>query len=252
MNIKARFMVVTVAIVLLPLYSAFSAQVGQGAQQDVSLEGRIAQLQQEIEQKPRDPDLHFELSKLYEEDVEKYYDEAFSEFKVAVKRGLKGKTVIWNPLGTEMTNLGVLQVKRGEYDKAIKNFERAVVFNPNYAYLYSNFAVAYRGKGNYDKAIEYIKKAIDLDPLESSFYESAGQVHLENKDFKLSLLNLNRCLYLDPKNKGIYMSIGRAYKGLGEYSNAIDALDQLPRDLRRNDTIKALRKECVGLLRQSR
>ncbi len=251
MNMPVRMMLVTAAVVILPLYSAFSAQVGQEVQQGISLEGRIAQLQQRVRADPRDPDLHFELSKLYEENIERYYDDALSEFKVAVDKGLKGKTVIWNKLGTEMTNLGVLQVKRGEYDKAIKNFERATVFNPNHYLLYSNFAVAYRGKGNYDKAIEYIKKAIDLNPSKSSFYESAGQVYLENKDFKLSLLNLNRCLYLDPKNKKVYMSIGRAYKGLGEYNNAIDALDQLPRDLRRNETIKALRKECVGLLKQS-
>ncbi len=224
------------------------------AQQNLSLEARISQLQQEVQADPRNPDLHFELSKLYEEDVEKYYDESLSEFKVAVKRGLKGKTVIWNGLGTEVNNVGMAQLRGEKYDEAIKNFERAAVFNPNYAYLYSNFAMAYRGKKDFDEAIKYMKKAIDLDPSEPDFYGSIGMIYLVNKDFRLSILNLNRVMYLDDssENKKAFFNIAQAYRGLGEYSNAIEALDQLPRDLRKNEMVKSLRNECRSLLKQIR
>ncbi len=220
------------------------------AQEDNSLEGRIAQLQRRIEERPKDPNLHFELSKLYEEDVERYYDEALSEFEDAADRGLKGETVLWNPLGTEITKLGGISLKRGEYDKAIKNFERARVFNNNHSLLYNNIAMAYKGKKDYDETIKYMKKAIDLNPLDADFYISIGMTYLENKDFRLSILNLNRSMYLDDssKNKDLLFNVAQAYKGLGEYSNAIEALDQLPRKLRKHDTVKAFRKECVRLL----
>ncbi len=123
MNTRLRFMVVTAAMVLLPLYSTFSYQVVQEVRQDISLEGRIAELQQKIEQKPRNPDLHFELSKLYEEDVERYYDEALDEFEIAVDKGLKGRTIIWNDLGTRAVNKGVAFLKEEEYDEAIKDYK---------------------------------------------------------------------------------------------------------------------------------
>ena len=220
------------------------------AQQDVSLEGRIAQLQQEIAQNPRDANLHFDLSKLYEEDVERYYDESLSEFKVAVDRGLKGKTVIWNTLGDVNAHTGAIALQSGNYDKAIRNFEAAAKFNQNHHVMYGNIAIAYRQKKEFDKSIEYGRKAIDLDPKRAKSYESIGMIYLENKDFRLSVLNLNRAMYLDgsPENKDLLFNVAQAYKGLGEYNNAIEALDQLPRDLRRNDTVKSLRKECVGLL----
>ncbi len=218
------------------------------AQQDVSLEGRIAQLQQEVQADPKNPDLHFELSKLYEEDVEKYYDQSLSEFKVAVDNGLKGKTVMWNGLGDVNAHNGAIALQAGNYDKAIRNFEAAAKFNPNHPVMYGNIGVAYSRKGNQNKAIEYEKKAIDLDPSNSVFHETIGAMYLENRDFKMGLLNLNKTLYLTPENKRIYKGIAKAYHGLGEYSNAIEVLDQLPRDLRKHDDVKALRKECVGLL----
>ncbi len=250
MNTTVRMMLATATAVILPLLPSGSTQGGQGAQQEISLESRISQLQQEIAQKPRDANLHFELSKLYEEDIERYYDEALSEFKVAVDRGLKGKTVIWNNLGDANAHIGLVALEAGNYDKAIKNFEAAAKFNPNHYSMHTNMAVAYRHKGELNKAIECSKKAIDLNPLISSLYGSTGMLYLENKDFRLSILNLNRDMYLNDssENKVTLFNIAQAYYGLKEYSNAIEALDLLPRDLRRNDKVKVFRQECVGLL----
>ncbi len=220
------------------------------AQQNLSLEGRIAQLQQRIEESPRDANLHFELNKLYEEDIEKYYDEALSSFEKAVDNGLKGKTTIWNNLGDVNAHTGLVALQAGNYDKAIRNFEAAKKFNPNHYVMYSNIGAAYKQKKELDEAIKYIKKSIDLNPKRAKSYESIGMIYLENEDFRLSILNLNRAMYLDDssENKKAFFNIAQAYKGLGEYSNAVDALDQLPRKLRKNDTVKAFRKECVGLL----
>ena len=242
-------MFATAAAVILPLlHSALSAQVGQGAQQGNSLEGRIAQLQQRIEERPKDANLHFELSKLYEEDIETYYDEALSEFKVAVDNGLKGRTVIWNDLGDVNVDVGLIALEAGNYDKAIRNFEKAARFNPNHYSMYGNIAVVYWNKKELDKAIEYWKISIDLNPSEADSYESIGVMYLENQEFRLGLLNSNRYLLLNPENEEINWSISEAHYGLKQYNKAIEAIDELPRDLRKHDAAKALRKKCVGLL----
>jgi len=252
MNIRLRFMVVAAAIVILPLCPAFSAQVGQGAQQDISLEGRISQLQLKVQADLKNPDLHFELSKLYEEYGQ--YDDALFEFRLAVDNGLKGKIVIWNNLGDVNAHTGLVALQAGNYDKAIRNFGAAAKFNPNHYSMYTNIAVSYRHKKEMDKAIEYGKRAIDLNPSRASLYASIGMLYLENKDFRLSILNLNKDMYLDDssENKKGFFNVAQAYHGLGEYSNAIEALDQLPRDLRKNEMVRTLRDECRTLLKQSR
>ncbi len=244
-------MVVTAAIVLLPLCLTFSAQVGHGAKQDISLERRIAQLQQRIAERPRDPDLHFELSKLYEEDVERYYDESLSEFGLAFKNRNKGETVQWNELSKLASNAGTILAETGQYDDALKRFKSAVDLDPDCPYPYSSIGAIYSIKGEMEQAIKYSNKSIDLYHYEKMFHLNVGAIYVNKGDYELALLSFRKIEIIDPKYKGHYFDVARAYHGLGQYDKAIDALDRGPREWRKNDTVKEFRKECVKLLRQS-
>ncbi len=249
MNIRLRFMFPTAAMVLLPLYSTFSYQVVQEVRQDISLEGRIAQLQQSIEEKPRDPDLHFELSKLYEEDVERYYDKALSEFGLAVDNGLKGlpKLFRWNEPAKKLNDSGAVLFGTGQYDEAIKLYESALKLNPKNPHIYGNLGMAYYQKGDYDKAVEYERKAVDLDRLSVRFIQTLGLMQLQQYDLKGALLNLNKISYIDSKYKGNYYGIGQAHQGLGEYDKAIDAYKTYLTVDKGNKEVKALIKDCKKL-----
>ena len=242
-------MVVTTAIVLLPLYSAFSAQAVQEVRQDISLEGRISQLQQEVRADPRNPDLHFELSKLYEEDVERYYDESLSEFCLAVDRGLKEKGYnILNRSVTRKNNKGVSLFERGKYDEAIEMFESALEEDLNNPYTYANLCSAYGSKGEFEKAIEYIRKAVDLDPTNVALHMTMGVTCIKKGDLELALLNYNKIEHIDPKYNRQYFGVATAYRGLGQYENAIGALDRLSESAKEIPQIIELRQECVRLL----
>ena len=45
-------------------------------------------------------------------------------------------------------------VKRGQYDNAIEDFNKAIALDPNYVSAYINRGAAYGKKGQYDNAIE--------------------------------------------------------------------------------------------------
>ncbi len=248
MNSTVRFMVVAAAIVLLPLYPAFNYQAMQGAQQDVSLESRISQLQQEVQADSRNPDLHFELSKLYEEDVGRYYDEALSEFGLAVDHGLKGlpKLFRWNTKAKKLSDSGAELYRKEQYDGALELFESALELDPKNPYIAGNIGMAYLMKGDYDKAIEYERKAIDSDPLSIHFHRTLGFMQLEQGNFRGALLNLNKIEHIDSKYKGMYFGIGQAHQGLGEYDKAIDAYKTYLKD-HKSDEAKRLIKECKRL-----
>ncbi len=237
------------AAILLLLHSALSAQVGQGAQQGISLETRIAQLQQEVRADPRNPDLHFELSKLYEEDVEKYYDEALSEFGLAVDNGLKRKD--WernNSKVMKLHNKGVSLFEKGKYDKAIEVFESALERDTNNPLSYNNLGSLYLVKGDLEKAREYMLQAVNLYPTNVDFHMTMGEIYIRKGDFKLALLNYNKIGQIKPKYDQQYFGIAKAYRGLGQYSDALGALDKLPKSLREHPKVEAFRQECVGLL----
>ena len=87
---------------------------------------------------------------------------------------------------------GVSYNNKGEYDKAIKEFTKALEINPKDATIYNVRGVAYYDKGQYDQAISDYNKAIEINPKYTDAYINRGItyfVKLENKakgcaDFK--------------------------------------------------------------------
>ncbi|MBD3425716.1 MAG: tetratricopeptide repeat protein [Candidatus Omnitrophica bacterium] len=63
-----------------------------------------------------------------------------------------------------LNRTGVEQGKRGEFDKAISSFKKAIELDPNYPETYNNLGFAYYKKGEYYLAEEYFKKALEVDP----------------------------------------------------------------------------------------
>ena len=72
-------------------------------------------------------------------------------------------------------NRGLAWDNKGEYDKAIADYNQALTINPNYAYAYVNRGDAWNEKGEYDKAIADYNEAIRLDPNFASAYCNRGK-----------------------------------------------------------------------------
>src|SRR3989339_497625 len=53
--------------------------------------------------------------------------------------------------------------KKSEYDKAIKDFEKAIKFNPDDASAYYNRGLTFQKKRETDAAIADFNKAVELD-----------------------------------------------------------------------------------------
>ena len=60
--------------------------------------------------------------------------------------------------------------EKGEIDRAIGAFTKAIELNPNYAVAYNNRGLAYRKKGDYDRAIVDYTIAKELNPHDKDVY----------------------------------------------------------------------------------
>ena len=57
---------------------------------------------------------------------------------------------------------GLIYYNRKQFDEAIGDVDRAILFDPEYLEAYNNRGLAYRGKGNNDKAISDFSEALKL------------------------------------------------------------------------------------------
>ena len=61
-------------------------------------------------------------------------------------------------------NRGRAWSDKGEFDRAIRDFDNATRLDPNYPDALNSRALAYAGKGDFNRAIQDLDEAIRLDP----------------------------------------------------------------------------------------
>ena len=77
---------------------------------------------------------------------------------------------------------GVEHEEKGQYDRAITDFTKALELNPRLAKVYYK-GNAYLKKGQYDKAITDFNKALELDPQYARSYLGRAIVYTMRKDY---------------------------------------------------------------------
>ena len=86
-----------------------------------------------------------------------------------------------------LLNQGAAFAEKGQYDRAIAYFNKAIEINPKLAEAYYNRGLVYKEKGQYDKAISDFTKAIEINPRHADAYYSRGVVYYYKKDYEKAL-----------------------------------------------------------------
>ena len=109
---------------------------------------------------------------------------------------------------------------KGEYDRAIEDFGKAIALNPKYAKAYINRGNAYYHKGEYDRATKDYDKAIALDPKYALAYYNRGTAYSHKGEYDRAIKNYDKAIALNPKYAKAYYSRGVAYEKLGNKQKA--------------------------------
>ena len=72
---------------------------------------------------------------------------------------------------------------KGEYDKAIEDFDQAIALQPDLAEACYNRGIAYYYKGEYDRAIEDYDQAIELQPDLAEAYSNRGNAYADKGEY---------------------------------------------------------------------
>ena len=99
--------------------------------------------------------------------------------------------------------------------------------NPKYAEAYYNRGNAYGKKGDFDAAIQNLNKAIELDPELAEVYSNRGNTYILNVlkgDFDAAIQDLGAAIALNPKYAEAYYNRGLLRLHLREWQKAKDDL----------------------------
>lgn len=104
----------------------------------------------------------------------------------------------------QFSNLGVAWYEKGDYDKAIKYYKRAVELNPDFVEAHNNLGVSYAKQGNYNQAIECYKKATKKDLNYATPFSNIGVAFYRLGYLEKAVKYFEKAIAADPKYERAY------------------------------------------------
>ncbi len=126
-------------------------------------------------------------------------------------------------LSLDYSNLGNAWKKKGELDKAIAHYTRAIEIDPKSAIAYTNRGVDLKDKGKLDEAIADHTKAIEINPKSAIAYANRGNARLGTDELDKAIADYTRAIEIDPKYAPAYINCGWAWALKGELDKAISS-----------------------------
>jgi Flp pilus assembly protein TadD len=84
--------------------------------------------------------------------------------------------------------------RKGQFDKAIADYNKAIEINPKDAMAYNNRGVEYQNKGQYDRAVADYNKAIELNSKYAFPYYNIGCIYSLQNNLSKALKYLELAL----------------------------------------------------------
>lgn len=109
-------------------------------------------------------------------------------------------------------NLGYVAELRGQFDKAISYYDRAIAMDPKYALPHFNKADIYRKRKQSDLAIQEYSNAISFSENYPTAYLQRGILYQQQRQYDLALKDFNSTLKYDTKSAAAYWHRGQIHR----------------------------------------
>jgi len=140
-------------------------------------------------------------------------------------------------------NLGDLYFRKKDYQKAIDEFEKAILLKPDYGDVYHNLGNVYKELGDFDKALVVYEKSLTINPNIWPSYQNIAFIYFLDKKYDLALENLEKAIKLQPQRLELIYNLGLIYLSKGEKEKAKEIFEAILQQDPGNQVVKeALRK----------
>jgi tetratricopeptide (TPR) repeat protein len=109
----------------------------------------------------------------------------------------------------------------GQYRQCNHRLHKAIRLDSKYAIAYYNRGNSWADKGEFDKAIRDFNEAVHLDPEYKRAYFNRGATWQEMDEFEKGIKDYTKVIQLDPQDAVAFNNRGVAWAGAGELDKAI-------------------------------
>ncbi len=122
--------------------------------------------------------------------------------------------------------MGYLFSRRGETERAMEAFKKALSLAPDDAKAWNNMGVIHYEKGEYESAIPCFKKAIALDPNDQRFWYNLGLAYHHIGAYEDAISAYNASLHIEEARAKVWNDLGVTYRIKGEWEKALMCYDR--------------------------
>jgi tetratricopeptide (TPR) repeat protein len=146
----------------------------------------------------------------------KNYDEAIRLYSKAIESGELSR----EQLSLAYVLRGIAWGTKGDTDKAMVDFNKAIEIDPKNARAYYYRGYAWRTKGDNDKAIADFTKVIEIDPKYTAAYYYRGYAWQTKGDNDKAIADYTKAIEINPKDTHAYINRGWAWDAKGDHDKA--------------------------------
>lgn len=121
-------------------------------------------------------------------------------------------------------NRGITYAKKGKYDQAISDFDKALGINPKDANVYCTRGFVRAERGEPDQAISDYTKAIEIDPERAMAYHVRASAYDAKGEYDRAISDLNKALEINPRLAEAYNNRAVVYCHMKENDKAWEDL----------------------------
>ena len=121
-----------------------------------------------------------------------------------------------------VTILGSLLAKEGKLDEAMKYYQTALRYTPNFPEAHFFLGNALDEQGRQDEAVAEYEKSLWFRPTQEQTHIFMGIALAKQKKYDQAILHYNAALKLNPDSAATHNNLARIFQTLGQFDTAIE------------------------------